>query len=655
MRPIEAICERRVATWLVAALLGLYVWMAASVSSRHSVTVDELAHITAGYAYWTRNDYRLQPENGNLPQRLGALPLLLGDVRFPERDLAWQVSDVWKAGFDFFYTSGNAPNAMLQLCRAAMTPLGALAGLGVFLWSRRLWGTGGALVSLTLWCFCPNALAHGGLVTSDMAAAVAFLGAITLAWWAMQRITAARVFAAGAAAGLLALSKFSAPLLAPVILVLALVRVAFGPRELLAGSRIVRGAVAKLAVIGAAQFAALIVALAIVWSAYGWRSGIYSPSESPGLIHQFVGREVLEKRNALPIQVVRWARDLHVIPEAYALGFAHSYAFSKNRRSFFNGEYRADGWVGFFPYLAWVKTPPAAWLLLLLASGGAVAFFLRRGPTSSARLAKVATRLYLAAPLFVFACIYASSALSSGLNIGHRHILPLYPIFYVLLGAAWPLLARESPLGKTTVVLLTVTFAAESAATRPGYLSYFNAFDGGAKQAYRRVVDSSLDWGQDLPALKDWLASNPTTQPVFLSYFGSADPAGEGLRVIRVADDDSDWRPRSFPVEMKPGVYCVSATMLQQVYTQARGPWDETRRNRLNQLERRFAATRDGSAPPMTSAELIALEHHRFAQLCAHLRQREPDARAADSILIYFVSDAEFAAATDQKTSASSP
>ncbi len=58
---------------IVGALCLLHIRLAASVSRQLSTTVDELAHLTAGYAYWTQHDYRLQPENGNLPQR-GASP-----------------------------------------------------------------------------------------------------------------------------------------------------------------------------------------------------------------------------------------------------------------------------------------------------------------------------------------------------------------------------------------------------------------------------------------------------------------------------------------------------------------------------------------------------------------------------------------------------
>jgi hypothetical protein len=645
---------RRGVGWLVAALLGLHVWMAASVSPSHSVTADEIAHLTAGYAYWTRNDYRFQPENGNLPQRLGALPLLLADVRFSPPDHSWRISDVWKAGYDFFYTQGNDPAAMLQLSRSAMALLGAVTGLGIFLWSRRLWGTGGGLLALTLWCFCPNALAHAGLVTSDMAATGAFLGAITLCWWSMQQVNWWRILAAGLVAGFLAVSKFSAPLLAPVVLVLVLVRVVFGPTELHAERFRLRGILAKIAILLGSQFVVALIALAVLWSAYGWRHSMYAGGEKLGQVRNLVGWDVLESDPSLPLTVVWWARDHALLPEAYSYGFAHAYRFSRHRRSFLKGDYRSDGWVGFFPYTSWVKTPPAAWLILLAVACGWLVRATRRGDASPSGTSVASGQLYLAAPLVVFGYVYACSMLSSGLNIGHRHALPLYPLLYILLGGAWPLLTARSRVGKVTVLALLGALVGESFASRPSYLAYFNFFDGGPREAYRHVVDSSLDWGQDLPALRAWLSQNPKRTPVYLSYFGSADPIGEGIAALRVGDHDFDWHPRASPVEMGPGVYCISATMLQQVYSRARGPWDSVRRARLAELEARFSAN-EASENRISEAEKIELEHYRFAQLCTRLRFRDPDGRAGHSVLIYHVGPEEFAAAMGAPSRSTQP
>ena len=129
-------------------LLGLFWWMATSVSDSQSTTADEIAHLTAGYSYWTTHDYRLQPENGNLPQRWAAIPLLGSGVVFPSLDqVAWKISDVWDLGFQWFYTQGNDLARMLRLGRRMIALFGVACGLIVFLWGRRLHGTAGGLLT----------------------------------------------------------------------------------------------------------------------------------------------------------------------------------------------------------------------------------------------------------------------------------------------------------------------------------------------------------------------------------------------------------------------------------------------------------------------------------------------------------------------------
>ena len=111
---------------------------------------------------------------------------------------------------------------------------------------------------------------------------------------------------------------------------------------------------------------------------------------------------------------------------------------------------------------------------------------------------------------------------------------------------------------------------------RPHYLAYFNVLAGGPESGYRHLVDSSLDWGQDLPGLKRWLeaAEGHSAAPaaVYLSYFGSGNPAVYGIDARQIYSYQ-DWRAAPPLYELTGGIYCVSATMLQSLYTRAPGPW----------------------------------------------------------------------------------
>ena len=133
-----------------------------------STTSDELAHITAGYTFNQLDDYRLQPENGILPQRLHALPLFALGVEYPASvGRAWAESDVWQTGHRFFYELDNDPEAMLLSARAMNSLFGAATVLLVFCWTRRLCGDAGALVAALFCTLSPTAdSCQGALPTS---------------------------------------------------------------------------------------------------------------------------------------------------------------------------------------------------------------------------------------------------------------------------------------------------------------------------------------------------------------------------------------------------------------------------------------------------------------------------------------------------------
>ena len=142
-----------VVTAAVAVLLALHWWLGVSALFTKSAMSDETAHLTGGYSYWRFNDYRLQPENGNLPQRWGALPLLLERPRLKPADTPewWSLSHLWLISHKFLYESGNNTDFMLATARAMMALWSVATGLLVFGWSRRLWGdAGGAVLARAL-------------------------------------------------------------------------------------------------------------------------------------------------------------------------------------------------------------------------------------------------------------------------------------------------------------------------------------------------------------------------------------------------------------------------------------------------------------------------------------------------------------------------
>src|ERR1035437_6904614 len=155
---------KRSAAFGAALLLALYWFLAVSTSPRVGVTADELVHLTAGYSYWTKDDYRLQPENGTLAMRAAALPLLAMDLHWvaPEHT-GWRHSIVNQVGYDFFYRLNNPLDRMLLAARAMIALLGVFTLWLIWRWSTGLFGARVGWLALALAVFCPALLAHGAL------------------------------------------------------------------------------------------------------------------------------------------------------------------------------------------------------------------------------------------------------------------------------------------------------------------------------------------------------------------------------------------------------------------------------------------------------------------------------------------------------------
>src|SRR5438067_9972407 len=205
--------------WLIAILIALlHAAMAVTAVNTKSPTFDEPQHLTAGYSYWVTNDFRLDPESGNLPARWAALPLLLSRLNFvPLNDRGWQRAEEGRTGHQFFYESGNDPDRTLGQARIMMSIFGAALCLLIYRCGREFFGVVGGLLAETLAAFDPNFLAHSALVTSDVPAALFFTAAIWSSWRLIQQMSPSRFAIAALSLTGLFLTKLSAPIVAPVL------------------------------------------------------------------------------------------------------------------------------------------------------------------------------------------------------------------------------------------------------------------------------------------------------------------------------------------------------------------------------------------------------------------------------------------------------
>ncbi|ACL04945.1 4-amino-4-deoxy-L-arabinose transferase [Desulfatibacillum aliphaticivorans] len=582
---------------LVFTLLAVHFLLGASSAIRKSNTYDEIVHITAGFSNWTQQDHRVDPVSGALPKGLAALPLLFMDLSPPDP----LSEDVFT---DFLYNPANPTDQMLFWARLMIMLLSMCLGYAVFLWSRNLFGVKAGLFSLALYCFSPTVLAHARLATSDLAAALFFVLSLGALQKLLNRPGLCSSLLAGLALGCLMASKLSFLIIFPAAAVLMIMHWAGKGRK--------RGDMAKCL-----PWMAFALALAIstVWALYGFR--FYAAPEG--------GLSLAAGSSVSGI----WALLIKTkfFPESFIMGLWDVFHKLSLRDGFMNGAYSITGWVLFFPFCMAVKTPEPIILIAALAAG---ALFLHRRDSKA----------FQARPLWVFVLVYMAMAMSVGVNIGHRYLLPMYPAVFILAGALihyW----GDRPRLRIAAPACLLILIAQSLWIWPHYLSFFNGISGGPGRGYERLVDSSLDWGQDLPALKEWQDQKTDDLPVYLSYFGTALPEHFGVHAEKIAPMNLD-KP-GIPA-LKPGWYCISATYLKQVYTGALGPYSrpfEAKYQEFNQLVHDLGLGKKSDPSPVQAEIISKFRRARFARLCHVLGQRRPDAMAAYSICIYKVDQSE--------------
>src|SRR5687768_15008311 len=340
----------------VITLLILHASLALWGSAGKSTTADEILHLTAGFSFWELHDYRLHPENGILPQRWAALPAWIMDAPFPvlEGNRYWRTSESQVIGHQFFYETGHDHFPMLMAARAMIVVFSVGTGILIFLWSRRLFGDAGGLLSLALFALCPNFLAHGSLATSDVCMVFFFLASCG-AWWRHLHSPGARQWALSALVfGLACVAKHSAMLLLPMMAITAAIRARNDRPFLLFGYEFRSGG----AKFGGAALSAIghgVVAAAVIWACYGFRYEAFNPVLPPAA-HFIRPWEILDLNIGLAGKFIRWLAAWHALPEGFLYGTAYVIETAQVRSAFLNGEYSTIGWVSFFPWTFALKS-----------------------------------------------------------------------------------------------------------------------------------------------------------------------------------------------------------------------------------------------------------------------------------------------------------
>jgi len=440
----EAFLEGR-APVLALALILLGTIRIAATYTVFNHTSDEPAHLACGIEWLDQGVYRYETQHPPLARVMAALGPYLGGAR------SLHQNEMFAEGNAILY-AGDQYDRLLALSRAGNLPFFWLACWMVFLWGRRTLGAAGAVLSLLIFTMIPTVLAHAGLSTTDMGVTACFAAAA----YALVRLAEAPGPKTGAwlglAGGLMVLTKFSALVYYPAAVAAALAVWWYLTRPTV--REFWRLLLRRLPWLGLAALFGFVV----IWAGYRFS----------------FGKSV-------------WFRFPVPFPELFS-GLQEVIAHNERGHiAYFMGEVRTEGWWIFFPTLIAVKLP--------IAVLGLAAIGLWRRPERRPGIWPFGI------PVAVSLAVLAV-AMPSRINIGIRHILPMFPFLAIIAAAGALWLARQgrrATWAQWTVAAALVWLCASSLAAHPDYLPYFNAFAGSEPE--RIVVESDLDWGQDIKRL----------------------------------------------------------------------------------------------------------------------------------------------------------
>jgi len=481
-------------------LLVLAVELVFSVR-QNSQTFDESAHIYAGYSYWKTRDFGINPEHPPLAKLVATLPLLpLKLAVNPPPPMYFRGAS--STGARKFLYSHDA-DSLLFRSRMAIGIFTVALALLVFFAARKMFGDETALIALAVLVFEPNILANGALVTTDMAVTAMMFGTVYTFYRYLKQPAFARLLVCSLFAGLTLSVKHSGLLIFPILLALVAVHLIFDrPSQFeTLGTFVRRGlrAFGSVVFIGA-------VSVTILWSCYGFR---YAARPGNASITPPTAAFLTTLHRPVEARFIGFSERHHLLPEAYLYGLTDiAVITSEGRYTYLFGKDYPEGQWFYFPSTLAIKSTIGFLLLLALALG--TRYLWQRNSRLEA--------LFLLVP----AAVYLAFAMRSKLDLGLRHILPIYPFLIVLIAAgAWALI-RRSRGWAIAITALLLFHAVSSLRAYPDYLEYSNEFWGGPSNTYKVLGDANVGWSSGLHTLQHYINDQHITQ-CWYAYYGPAD------------------------------------------------------------------------------------------------------------------------------------
>ncbi len=525
------VTDKRIPVVIAIVLLVSMFVIEITSSFTESQIIDEAVHLSAGVMYWRTGDFRLNPEHPPLIKLMATLPLSLLPVKIFTDNPSWITWNEWEYGDYFLYHNTYSVQTMLMLARIPIMLLSIAFGWWIFRASSDLFGRWGGAFSLSLYALDPNIIAHSRYLTTDLGfSAFAFLSIYRLVKL-LQQPTRRNAIWFGVGFLAMALSKFSSiPFTLIIVATVVLVKIFHPALPALQWHRV------KKWLLIAVPLMAL-----ITWGMYGF--DYRSPSEDPRInqlytqrdeflhttdpqtlppLEKFVVTKMGDKGQRLG-QLLEQASHFRIPGYTFFRGafavIGHSIG---GQGSYLLGKSGDQGWWYYFPVAILVKTPLPTLLTFGFLSIIAI-FFVLRLRRSSSGLRDTISNIPIPYLIYAFVPIaFLATSMTSHLNLGWRHIMPFYPFLFVLAASLTKLPTTKVIRSQAILpLLLAGNLALIQFGTYPNEIGYFNSLVGGMREGPRYMLDSNIDWGQDLPKLQQYVKDHHISRLPF-DYYGRA-------------------------------------------------------------------------------------------------------------------------------------
>jgi hypothetical protein len=559
--------------WLpVAVVLAIHAALGIGAAARLTATHDEYWHLPIGLLNLRTGRFHFDNLNPPLCRVTAALPLLFTSAQIGPADASRDAT-----GWGDAFVAANGPHYgdWYLAGRTMIVLISVLGGLVTAIWARELFGDLAGCFAALLWAFEPNLIAHGSLVTTDLGAAAFFVFTLFALWKFVSRPGWKTALLFGGVLGLAQLAKFTSLLLYPISIGAFAVIVIAGRAKLLASLRSVDGqekmaqreprpparpsretsapkplavASSRIPQMGGLFVVALLASVVVLNAGYLFR-GSFSTLKS----YDFQSTSL--RSVAHQLRVSGWMPV--PLPRDYVEGLDHQrHVMEQKHPVFLDGEWTEDGFANYYLWALFYKLPHPLQLLAIITVLWLVV------PGSVARRPLV--QLFILLP----AVVMIGVAEGSRMQLGIRYVLPAIPflILFASQSAQWVDFKKFPFRGLTAVIL--AAWMLLSVRYHPEHLAYFNELAGGPLGGREHLLDSNLDWGQDLGGLKTFLDERGIHE-IGLAYFGTVPPSALGI-AYRVP-------PSRIP---QPGRFAVSVN-----FEQGRPHWLRTPQNEIRLVD----------------------------------------------------------------------